>query len=311
MKALTLSFLMLLSVSAFADSVATESVWFDGSSESDVVSLATEETRTEYRTVTVPSTCYRTEYRHRCHWSPGHCRQVCNPVGLCRRVCSPGRQICRNVPVRIPYSCQRQIRQAYEVFDYNVNTTVEFAYELENLLSGAGEEFTVKAVGKQVSVSLNDSKQYLVLKRKTEASSSRQGDLLTQNFSYKFSFVPAKIVQETLGSGVQNVSLNNGVLTFALGKHFNTEDFVQNLRIYEYRWLGRDTLLLDKNLSSDQMSVSTDGELKVVRVNLNNLGIDLPSKIRVIMTTSYDAKGAQIMNADSFELEASANWIFK
>lgn len=310
MKALALAIFMVLSASSYANTTANESVWFDGGVESDVVNLATEKTRTEYRTVTVPSTCYRTEYRHRCHWSPGHCRPVCDRNGNCRTHCSPGRQICNTVPVRIPYGCQRQVRESYQVFDYNVNTTVSFTYELENILNGAGEEFVVSVTGKEVGLELNDSEEYLVLKRQTESSSSREGDTLHQNLGYQFDFVPAQLVRDSLGRGVQNVSLNNGVLTFALGKSFNTDDFIQNLRIYKSRWLGRDSLLLDKDLQDGQMDISVDGDMKVITVDLKTLGINLPSRMRVIMSTTFDSKGAEVMNADSFDLETSANWVF-
>lgn len=296
--------------SAMADTTASESVWFDGNGAEDEVSLYTEKTRTEYRTITVPATCHRTEYRYQCRPGQRHCRPVCDSRGMCRTVCTPSRPVCRNIPVRVPYPCQRQITQSYEVFDYNVNTTVRFEYDLEDLLNGAAEEFTVTVKGKDVSMNVRDSGKYLVLRRSAGSNSSRTGDTLSQSFAYRFDFVPSSLVTETLGEGVRNVSLKNGVLSFVLGKSFNHEDFIQNLKIYKSRRVITDVLLLDRDLRADQMEVTVQGGRSHVSIDLKKLGIDLPSRMRVIMTTKFDPKGAEVMNGDSFKLEASANWIF-
>ena len=309
MKALVLFLLMALSSPAFSDSTATERVWFDGGQETSTVNLSTEKTRTEYRTVTVPSTCYRTEYRHQCRWTPGHCRSVCRN-GRCRRVCSPGRRICRSFPVRVPYHCERTVRESYQVFDYYVNTTVNVGYELENISAPANEEFLFSVTGKDLSLTVADSKNYLVLKKAKQTESARSGDTLEQTFNFNIDFVPAVTIEEALGGGIQNVVLNNGILRFSLGKSFNLENFVQNLKVYNSRVIISDVLLLDKDLKANEMEISTDGDLKTITVDLNKLGIELPSRMRVIMTTSFNPKGATIMNKDSFELQTSANWLF-
>ena len=67
--------LSLFSISsfAFADTTAFERFLYEGLEDSKDVQLQTEKTRTEYLNVEVPSTCYRTVWRTRCHTRPPHC----------------------------------------------------------------------------------------------------------------------------------------------------------------------------------------------------------------------------------------------
>ncbi|MCO4756124.1 MAG: hypothetical protein KC478_16705 [Bacteriovoracaceae bacterium] len=301
--------LMALSFSliSFADTSAYESFVFDGSNLEETIELNTEKTKKEYRTVRVPSTCYRTEYRHRC-FQERVCSTRC-PNGQCRRFCRP-RRVCRTVPVQVPYSCERRVRRAYDVFDYYVDTKVNFKFEIEDVLAGAFEDFKVEVSGENVSVSVKDSRNYLILQDKVSSNAKREGDTLNQNLEYRLRLIPAEVVTSALDNGVQNVSLNNGVVRFTLGAGFNTEDFIQNLQVYRSRRIISDVLLLDKNLSADDMEIRTLGQNKEIMIDLNEIGVDVPSRVRIILTTTFNTKGATILNSKSFKTEASANWIF-
>ncbi len=292
MKMIVLLFLGILSFASLADTTETRSLWFDGSQTMDSVNMSTEKTRTEYRNVQVRDTCYRTEYRMRCHQQPRRCRRVCDNRGRnCRRSCSQGRRICRNRPVQVPYRCTRTIRQSYEVLDYYVNTIFELNYKLNNG-SSAREEFIAKVTGSNGELSLDDSGAYLVLVTDEKKEARREGETLNQTLSYDLSFVSAERVKGALEGGVRDVLFRDGTLSFTLGKAFNTEDFVQELKIYKARRLASDKLLFDRTISQDQMDISSNGNDKRINIDLRALGIELPSRMRVIMTTSYDLKGA-------------------
>jgi len=311
MKTLLVALGMLLSLNVSADTTALERVWFNGDQQVDSVELQTEKTRTEYRTVTVPSTCYRTEYRYRCTHRPPTCRSVCHPQRGCRRVCNGGGRYCRNVPVQVPYRCTRQVRESYEVFDYYVNTEANFNYDLSDILNGAAEEFKVEVTGKDIKMSVEDSGKYLILNRNNDIlMTQRNGDTLTQIINYDLDFVQMSKIDEALGAGVQDVVYKNGVLNFALGKGFNTKDFIQNIKVYNSRRFRSDILLFDRNLTENEMDISTNGNQTMISINFSKIGVNVPSRMRVIMTTKYNTKGAKVLNANESNLEASANWIF-
>jgi hypothetical protein len=310
MKTLLLALGIFLSFNVSADTTAIEKLWFDGTATEATVEMKTEKTRTEYRTVTRETWCNRTEWRYRCTYRPPRCRSVCHPQRGCRRVCSGGGQYCRNVPVQIRYRCTRTYQEPYEVLDYYVNTDVTFNYDLSDILNGAGEEFEVKVSGKDLNMSVRDSGEYLILKRNEDIDARRSGDTLMQKVSYDIDFVQVNKIKEALGAGVQDVVFKNGVLNFALGKGFNTKDFIQNIKVYNSRRFRSDVLIFDRNLNANEMDISTNGNQTMIAINFAKLGIDTPSRMRVIMTSKYNTRGADVLNSNAADLEASANWIF-
>jgi hypothetical protein len=310
MKNLLLIMMMMISSYSFADTIDSQSVLVDGSQTVEELMLNTEKTRTEYRTVRVPSTCYRTEYRRRCTRQPQNCRTICRN-NRCRRVCSGGGQtICRNVPVNVPYRCMRNETRAYEVHDYDVSTRAKLNFDLDDVSGGANERFTITMNGEMDSLRVNGSKNYaLLLDNKNRSEIRRQG-VKDVELNYDVRLVKAKTITQTLGRGIQNVSLRNGILRFSVGKGFNTKDFTQNLKVYRSRRLATDVLLFDRNMMDNEMEVNVNGNTSEVSIDLASLGIQLPAKTRVIMSTSYNLGGAQLLNADEIKTEASANWIF-
>jgi hypothetical protein len=302
MKNLLLIMMMMISSYSFADTIDSQSVLVDGSQTVEELMLNTEKTRTEYRTVRVPSTCYRTEYRRRCTRQPQNCRTICRN-NRCRRVCSGGGQtICRNVPVNVPYRCMRNETRAYEVHDYDVSTRAKLNFDLDDVSGGANERFTITMNGEMDSLRVNGSKNYaLLLDNKNRSEIRRQG-VKDVELNYDVRLVKAKTITQTLGRGIQNVSLRNGILRFSVGKGFNT--------VYRSRRLATDVLLFDRNMMDNEMEVNVNGNTSEVSIDLASLGIQLPAKTRVIMSTSYNLGGAQLLNADEIKTEASANWIF-
>ncbi len=311
MKNLLMAFVMLFGSVAYADSVDVQSFNYDGTSEIANLLLNTEKTRTEWRQVRVPATCYRTTYRRQCTTQGRSCRTRCDRNRRnCRQVCTGGRRICRDVPVRIPYNCYRTESRPYEVHDYDVITNAILNFDSSDVDGGADEIFKVRVEGEADDLSVTDSKNYaIILKNKDRSEISRTG-LKEVNVSYDISFVKTKRMNEVLGAGIQNVSYKNGVLEFSVGKGFNTQEFTQNIQIYRWRRFGTDPVLLDKNIAENEMEVSADGNQSRVSIDLRKLGISLPSKMRVIMKTSYNFGTGVLLNKD-LKAEASANWIFR
>lgn len=309
MKKLLLILSLMMALPVMADSVDVRSFWFDGSQSVADLQLSTEKTRTEYRTVTVPATCYRTEYRRRCTRQPQNCRQVCRN-GQCRRVCSAPRTVCRNIPVSVPYRCMRTERRPFQVHDYYVETQAQIKFDASEINGGAGEEFKVRMEGDRDGFSVNGSKNYLAMLINKDRREVRNGGVKNVNLTYDVTFASAKKIQETLGNGIKNVSLRNGILKFELGKAFNTVDFIQNLKVYRSRRLATDVLLFDRNLTQEEMDVQVNGSVAAVTIDLESLGINVPSKTRVILNTSYNTRGLLVLNPKDVKTEASANWIF-
>jgi hypothetical protein len=310
MKNLMLITIMMFSSLSFANTIDTQSVLVDGSQSVEELMLNTEKTRTEYRTVRVPATCYRTEMRRRCSRGPQQCRQVCRN-NRCRRVCSGGGQsVCRNVIVNIPYRCMRNETRAYKVHDYFVNTRAQLNFDLADVSGGANERFSVTMNGERDSLRVNGSKNYALLLDNKDRSEVRRQGVKDVELNYNVRLVKAKTITQTLGRGIQNVSLRNGILRFSVGKGFNTQEFTQNLKVYRSRRLATDVLLFDRNMTDNEMQVNTNGNTSEVSIDLANLGIQLPAKTRVIMNTSYNLGGAKLLNAKDIKTEASANWIF-
>lgn len=294
---------------AQADSIDVKSYYFDGLEQNAQVLLNTEKTKIEYRTVTVPATCYRTEYRRVCHPRPRSCRQECRN-GRCTTVCSPAGRICRNEIVQIPYRCMRRVTRPFEVHDYYVDTYAQLNFDLQNLDGGVGENFKISMKGEQDKLTLQDSKNYLVLLRNKSRSESFDGAYKTVNLKYDISFASVKKIDEVIGNGIKNVSLENGILQFELGKTFNTREFIQNLKVYKSRTLSKDILLFDRNLMQNEMDIQIMASNSVITVDLVKLGIQIPSKTRVILTTKFNERGAEILNSSKLKIQATANWIF-
>lgn len=309
MKNLLLILVLIVSNFALADTTDIRELLFTGENYAEV-NLSTEKTKTEYRTVTVPSTCYRTVYRQRCGTSQPQCRPVCRN-GSCRTVCPPPRPVCRTVPVQEPYRCMRQETRAVQVHDYFVETKVRFEFNNADVRDNAYESFKVQMNGEISSLSVNGSKNYIIVLDKQSRTEDRRAGVKHVDLTYKLNFVPSEQLVNVLGNGIKNVKYRRGVVTFRLGAGFNLHDFTQDLQVYQNRRLGRDRLLLNTKLSENDANVQTIANDSVVSVDLNSMGINAPVKARIILKTKYNFDINKVLNRNEFKFEDSKNIVFR
>ncbi len=311
MKKFLVLFLALLSTTSFADTSAIERLLYDGYNSIEEMNLTTEKTRTEIRTVRVPATCYRTEYRQRCTQRAPQCRTICDRNGRCRNQCRPGGRVCNTVPVSVPYRCMRNETRAYQVHDYYVETNVKFNFNTSEVSDIVREEFTMRMTGERPSLSVKGSKNYFLVLDRQSRNESRRAGVKYVNLTYKVNLIPANRANEVLKNGIQNVKLRNGILNFQLGAGFNLRSFTQQIRIFQNRRLGSDPLLLDKFLSNREKNVQGAANASQVSIDLNALGVNIPSKLRVILDTRFDIDENKILNKGEIPSSVSANWVFR
>ncbi len=309
MKFLVLS-LLLLSGLVQADTTALETLLYDGSQDTQSVRLSTEKTKTEYRQIPVRTICYRTELRYRCTSTGPVCRNVCNPSG-CRTMCHPGRRVCRNVPVQVSYPCTRIETRPVQVHDYFVETDVIFEFSKVQSPELVNEKLTMQMTGENSSLTAEGSKNYFLLLDNRRRSERREGGVKYISLVYKVRVIPAAQAKSVLANGIQNVTLRNGVLSFSLGNGFNLDDFVQNIKLFKNYRLGRDKLILDRPLNTSEIDVVSTASASDVTIDLNQLGVSLPRKLRVILDTEYKINKDKILNKGEIETETSANWVFR
>jgi hypothetical protein len=311
MKRFVILLSLLMASSAFADTTAIRRVLFNGGVEHQEVNLNTEETRTEYRTVRVPATCYRREVRRVCdRRTPPVCRQVCRQ-GNCRRVCSPPRRICRDEVRNIPYSCMRMERRAFQVHDYYVETNVQFEFNNSDVMNDANEEFAIRMTGELASLKVRSSKNYVIVLDKQSRRESRGAGVKYVNLVYKINFIPSSGTSRVLENGIRNVSLRNGIVNFTLGAGFNLNNFTQQVRVFKNRRLGTDRLLLNKMLTANDANVQSTASATTISIDLKTLGVQVPSKVRIILDTKYKIDVNTVLNRNEVKLDASANWVFR
>lgn len=298
-------------MNAFADSSAVEQILYNGVVNETQLNLSTEKTKTEYRTERVPSICYRTEYRYRCTHRPPMCRTVCTGRGICRNVCSGGGQQCRNVPTQVSYRCMRTVTRSYQVHDYFVETNVKLQFDNSDVAETVHEQFSVSVTGDRVSLSVNSSKNYfLVLENELRSEQMGTGTKYV-DMTYKVRLVAASAAKSVFANGIQNVSLRNGVLNFKLGAGFDLRKFTQQIKIFQNRRLRSDILILDKYLSQSDMNIQTNANESILSIDLNNLGVKVPAKVRVVMETKFLIDTKKVINKNEISTSANANWVFR
>lgn len=265
-----------------------------GAQSQEVITLYTEKTRVEYRTEQREATCYRTEYRLRCRILPGPCRRVCDLRGFCRTQCLPHQTVCRDFPVTVPYSCVEDVEVAYDVFDYNVETqlTFHFSYEEESV----SENIRTSVTGDKVKLEVLDSKEFAVLLTNKTISQSRQGDTKYQQISYDIKFTPVSKITDLIGAGIENLTLSGNHLNFHFSHSFNKNLFRVRLRLLRRKLIGRDPTIFNSELLSYQYQVDDHFDKKQISIDLKELGINIPRRIRAILEVQYAPNGAELLN---------------
>ena len=294
-----------------ANTSAVAELIYDGHQQIEELNLYTEMTRTERRTVRVPSTCYRTEYRRVCSYRPPQCRTVCDRNGNCHNRCSSGGTVCHQRPTQVPYGCMRTVTRSYEVHDYDVETKVTFEFNLNDSSETVQEKFQVRMNGERATLNVFGSKNYFLVLDKKSRRENREHGVKYINLNYKVRLVPATDVKSVFANGIQNVYLKDSILTFNLGAGFNFEDFTQQIRIYRSRRFRTDPLLLTKLLSNNEMIVKQTNNSSMVTIDLRNLGISLPNRMRVVLDTKSKINMSNVLNKNDVRTSASTNWLFK
>lgn len=311
MRGLLILVLGLTSSLGHSDTVAVENFLYDGSSNIQEITLNTQKTKTEYRDIPVPATCYRTEPRQVCQQNPPRCTTVCNRFGECRNTCVPGGVSCHIIPVRVPYACTRIERRPFQVHDYDVETRVQFQFNASELSDYVNENFSIRVQGESEKLSVVGSKNYFLLLEHQSKKASMSANIKYIDLIYKIKVVPATQAKSVLENGIHNVNLSRGILSFNLGAGFDIRNFSQQIRIYQNRRLGRDPLLLDKYLGDQELNIQSTANASIIYINLRELGINLPSNLRVILNTQYLINEDQLLNKNEITTKASSNWVFR
>lgn len=205
----------------------------------------------------------------------------------------------------------RNETRAVQVHDYFVETTVKFSFNNRDVDTDAYENFKVTVTGERAKLSVDSSKNYAIVLDKEERRESRNGGVKYVDLTYKVNFVSTAKANNVLKDGIRNVKLRSGVLSFSLGAGFNLDDFSQQIRLFQNRRLGRDTLILDKYLTQNDANVQSTANASNITIDLNQLGVRIPSKLRVILDTRFDLDTNKVINKDELKLDASANWVFR
>ena len=104
---------------------------------------------------------------------------------------------------------------------------------------------------------------------------------------------------------------HDGFLNFNLGAGFNLKDFSQQIKIFRNRRFGSDPIILDKYLNDNELNVQSTTNASAISIDLNGLGINLPSKVRVILNTEFLIGENNVLNKNEITTSASANWVFR
>lgn len=219
--------------------------------------------------------------------------------------------VCRTEPVSVPYSCTRTVRRSYQVHDYYVETNAKFIVNIDDNSHNASEEFTVSVKGEKATLKVKGSKNYFIVLEKENRLVDMDSGVKRIDIVYNINLVSAQKVKTAFSNGIKNVKLKKGILTFSLGEGFNLTDFNQQIRIYRYKRFGRDRLLLDKNLSESEVDTQDQSGRTQMSLDLTKLGINLPSKVKVRLNSSFKIDENKLLNKGDIKLDTAVGWIFK
>lgn len=311
-KVVCAALFLLFNTALFADTTAVETILFDGSQSTQEINLSTEKTKTRYRTVTVPRTCYRTEWRRSCHQVPGQCTPVCDRFGNCSSRCTPPRRVCQSTPIQIPYTCYQQERRAYQVHDYYVETNAKFEFVSDDLVDYTQEAITLKVNGDKESLSAQGSKNYIIYLEKKQRSESRSAGVKNIELTYRVKFISTQKIKDVIANDYQNFSLRRGVVNFDLGPGFNMSEYSVEVKVFVNRRLWRDRLIFSEYLRENEVKVNDDGNKSNVTINLNGLrGLRVPSNLRLIVKTEYILNQDMVLNPNDIDLSIYTNRVYR
>lgn len=325
MKMLVSFITLALSFSALATSIDTESFLYDGTQNS--VELILKAEHTEYRLVSVPSTCYRDEvrgYTTVCSgggYGPGYGYPAPRPYpGYPHHRPYPGGyyggpvggvRTCIQQPItrRVSYPCHQTVSVPSNVYDVEARVIVDVTN-----LSGAatpGERFNVTLTGDSLDFRAVGSNKFFIVKKHQDIQRNVNGNVKQIDAVYAVELVEAAPVLKAIK--MTNIQMNDDVLNFDIGEVSARNNLEFSLKVERKKLLGSDTVLLDRKLSVDEATVTNTNAGAEVGVNVKALNVEL-TKGKYNMTATAKVKvDGSMMNEDAFkgQLEASRTLIYK
>lgn len=313
MKMLIGLFTVALSFGAVASTTDTKTFTYDGSQNSVELILRAEKTHTEYRIEDQRTTCYRTEvvgHTTICSggsYGPGFPRGPGYPY--------PGphypRQ-CYSQPVlrTVPYSCIQTVRIPFEVKDYDVDARVIIDVTKISPETTSGETFKVTLNGDVLSYSVAASKKFFVVKKKQDVRSTMNGSVKMIDGLLAAELIEAAPVLKAIK--MTDISIENDVLNFGIGQVATRANLGFSLKVVKVKTFGSDTVILDRELSASEVSVTATATGSEAGVNVSKLGVELANGKYSLTAKAFAKFDGNLMNSSDFqELSASRTLIYK
>tara|TARA_Y100000768_G_C23981441_1_gene686036 strand:+ start:72 stop:935 length:864 start_codon:yes stop_codon:yes gene_type:complete len=246
-------------------------------------------------------------------------RQVCNNVPYTERVCNqeprqschttPGENICSNVPYQEyvcndvtryrneTYACNETIQEPYE-FEKPVVANIDVKYSGATNTADSAFVFSLFEDG-EVKVSASDySSQDKLISYSKDLSLVEKPNKSVVSGEINFKFFNKERVLSPVSREIRNVTLNQQLTAFSIGKVFHPKKLRVRLKI-ENNGPRREIVFLDKELSEDEFVIVEKPNQSRIRVDLDALGVELRGrKFKVKVDISLDYKN-KFMNLDS------------
>jgi hypothetical protein len=282
---------------AFASTVDTESVRFDGSARELSMQLKAEETRTEYRSETVARTCYRTVMA-------GHRR-------VCRRPTPTQPGQCWSEPIyrTVPYTCYETVRVPYQVFENYVDANVAINFGEVPAGFTPNENITATLSGDRLTLTSVGTKT-LVLEVSNLIENRRMvGNTEMLDVVAAVKFHDAAAVKRALK--LTDASIQKSVMSYNLGPIAGVQ-LAHSLKIVDDPLIGSSTTLFDAELG-DVLSREERGNTTAMKIAFRDvLGRDLGAgRYNVTAKAAFKA-GVSVMNASELgELSVEKTILYK
>jgi hypothetical protein len=196
-----------------------------------------------------------------------------------------------------------------QVFDHYRSTSVDFNF-INNSTTRASENFVLTQRGKNYNLKLKSSGNFLVKLYKDIDTTENSGDTVFRTISYTAILEDISLAKSALGNGINKVQISNSILSFNMGKGFNLNDFSLNLKLFRYKRIGRDVLVFNNDIKDIAILEDKVNYIKVT-IDLNQLGVTIPFKKRIIINSEYLVDLTDVINEDQVKTKASGNWIFR
>jgi hypothetical protein len=180
------------------------------------------------------------------------------------------------VPVyrQVAYACTQTIQVPYQVFDHSVEANVKINFA--NLPQGviANEKFTVAIQKDDIVLSVLSSKNVLIYADKVQ-NVSVNGSTKIIDATIQAKFADLASLRNTM-TEINQISISNNVLTFALGKASNLQ-FKTKLEIVQKKMFKDDTLI-NRELAPFEVNPFNNNGQQFFSIDLTKLGLKLKSK---------------------------------